>query len=140
MRDLKYAILFLAVLVYACKSEKAKITPTDCVENILKKDDSLGTVRNHSCKEISLSKTITQYTSSLNRLDFSTCPEKFTTAFKLHITAWGEMIAVTNNHESLRGEMHDLFDKIETSSDSVIFKEKLKAIWDTWDEIEKSKV
>ena len=140
MRDLNYCILFFVLFGFSCKSEKSKITAKDCVDAIMKKDDSLGTVRNHACEKISLSKTIASYTSSLNNLDFSSCPKSFTKAFELHIDAWNDMVTITNNHDSLRGEMHELFDKIEVSTDSVLFKQKLKTIWDTWEEIEKSKV
>lgn len=137
MRGLHYCILIFILFAYSCKAEKTKTHSKECIEVILKKDDSLGTIRNHACEKISLSNTINQYTSSLNNLDFLNCPEDFKNAFQLHIKAWNDMTSITNNYDSLRGEMHTLFDEIESSKDSIIFKQKLKIIWDTWAVIEK---
>ncbi|MDJ0645873.1 MAG: hypothetical protein QNJ57_07830 [Flavobacteriaceae bacterium] len=138
-----YTLSLLLLMIFSCQKTKKEDsiarTSEQCVTYILKKDDSLGTIRNHSCEKISLSTTIQQYTSSLNELDFSNCPEDFSKAFKDHISAWNEMTAITDRHDQLRGEMHDLFDIIEKSLDSTEFAARLKAIWDTWEPIEKAK-
>lgn len=106
-----------------------------CIEYILAADDSLGKMRNHACEEFSLSKTIEDYTASLRALDWNACPIEFTSSFEAHIKAWENMTPVTNNYDSLRGEMHDLFDIIAVSSDSTLFNERLDHIWSTWDSI-----
>ncbi|NNC69658.1 MAG: hypothetical protein HKN90_02430 [Flavobacteriaceae bacterium] len=111
----------------------------ECVDHIFKKDDSLGTVRNHTSEEISLSETIKRYTAALNHLDFSNCPDEFSAAFNEHIVAWNQMKDVTDRYSDLRGEMHDLFDVIDKSKDSSEFRAHLKAIWDTWEPIEKAR-
>ena len=46
------------------------------------------------------------------------------------------MTMVTDQYPNLRGEMHDLFDIIEKGKDSGAFKTHLKAIWDTWENVE----
>ncbi len=46
------------------------------------------------------------------------------------------MIPLAETHPELRGEMHVLFDKLEKCADAETFKPLLKAIWDTWAEIE----
>ena len=128
--------LWVMVLVLSCKSKETKAI--DCIDHVIKLDDSLGKKRNVDCVELSLSKTIINYTDAINSIDFSQCPEDFTTAFKSHIEAWNDMIEVTDNHDNLRGEMHDLFDSIEHTKDSLQFKIYLNTIWSTWADVEKA--
>ena len=130
-----------ALLVFACKQKDTKESEGHskaCIDSIFKKDDALGAIRNHDSEVMSLSETINRYTAELNKLDFTNCPNAFTTAFNDHIQAWDEMRVVTDQYPDLRGEMHDLFDRIEKGKDSVQFKLRLKAIWDTWEPIEKA--
>lgn len=133
-------LMFLSVLsLSACvkvNSSEGKLL--SCVDVILKKDSELGEIRNHACEKISLSKTIDEYVSSLEKLDYSTCPESFTNAFKNHRSAWIDTKQITNRYPELRGEMHDLFDEINKTSDSTEFKKLVKGIWDTWAEVEKA--
>ena len=119
-------------------AKKSIVSQKQCVDFIMKQDDSLGTIRNHFCETSSLSETITQYANSLTDLDFSDCPNEFTSAFNKHIEAWRQMLPIANQNNELRGELHALFDKIEVSEDSIQFKIKLKGIWDTWADIEKA--
>ena len=109
-----------------------------CIERVIALDDSLGTLRNHACEKISLSATIEQYVAGMRAMNFERCPGDFTKAFNQHIEAWSNMQVVTDRHPDLRGEMHDLFDQLEAGADSAQFKPRLKAIWDTWGEIEKA--
>lgn len=129
-------LLFLIACLLSCNSNAYKEEQKSCVDSVIRMDDSLGSIRNNASKTISLSETIKDYIESLNELEFNACPEKFHIAFKEHIEAWEEMIRTTDNHPEVRGEMHDLFDKIELSPDSIVFKRKLKRIWDTWAPIE----
>ena len=142
--SLKLGFVCISLLIMNCTDKKkdnpiSKDTAQDCITNVLKQDDSLGTIRNHACEAISLSATIDQYVSALNRLDFEACPESFHTAFKNHAEAWTKMEEFTTQYPDLRGEMHDLFDSIEKGKDSLSFKPLLKAIWDTWADVETSK-
>ncbi|WP_411766995.1 hypothetical protein [Winogradskyella sp. A3E31] len=111
-----------------------------CIENILKQDDSLGSVRNYACESMSLSNTINQYVNAIEKLNFEKCPEEFHKAFKSHTAAWSNMGEFTEAYSDLRGEMHDLFDQIEKSKDSTEFKLLLDAIWDTWKDVEDAKI
>ena len=128
------------VLISGCKTSEEKkeapISAEQCIKAVLEQDSILGNIRNHATETLSLSKTITNYTNGLNELDFNSCPPGFSEAFQAHIDAWIAMTTVTDNYSSLRGEMHDVFDQLELSKDSVAFKIKLKAIWDTWKTIE----
>ncbi|MEW4923675.1 hypothetical protein [Algibacter sp. 2305UL17-15] len=108
----------------------------ECINFILSQDDSLGRIRNHACKSISLSNTIDQYVASINNLDFKNCPKDFFHAFENHMNAWTGMKQVTDNFPDLRGEMHDLFDTIAKSKYKQTFDPLLKDIWDTWELVE----
>ncbi len=136
-------ICALALLVTGCKNvasnEKqgntdAKIN--DCIERVIALDSSFGKDRNHDCEKISLSATITKYTNRLSELSYDGCAEEFKVAFQGHIKAWQNTMKVTDNYPDLRGEMHDLFDQINTTKDSTVFKPLVKDIWDTWADIE----
>lgn len=135
-------LLLLIILLFAsCKQEKKAIPTTiitkkECIDNVLKLDDSLGKLRNIECKQITLSKSIKNYTKALSNLDYTSCPEVFSKTFNQHIIAWNNMIEITDKYSTHRGEMHDLFDQIEISKDSTQFKVLLKDIWNTWDNIE----
>ena len=135
-------IIGAIALIYACKADP-RPTPINklertCVQNILKQDSILGGIRNHQCEELSLAKTIENYTQALSILNFEDCPPDFYKAFKAHIAAWNEMAVFVHPENDLRGELHDLFDLIKAKDDTGEFDRKLKAIWDTWSEIEAS--
>ncbi len=110
--------------------------PTACMERIIALDDSLGSLRNHQCEQVSLDQTIANYAEGLEALDFSGCPPEFVSAFTSHIRAWRDMQPVAAQFPGLRGEMHDLFDQIALSPDSTVFQSRLDRIWSTWAEIE----
>ncbi|CAL2102311.1 conserved protein of unknown function [Tenacibaculum sp. 190130A14a] len=135
---MRLLFLFACLLILAnCKNNKHTFTKTkNCVELIVKKDDSLGSIRNHDSKKISLSSTIDKYISSVEKLHFSDCSKDFNKAFQNHLSAWKDMKAVTDNHTLLRGEMHSLFDSIKQTNDSLVFTKKLTAIFDTWKTVE----
>jgi len=103
---------------------------------VISTDDSLGLIRNFQSEKTSLSVSIGQYVAEISTLDLSECPEEFRKAFTDHVLAWQEILAVTDRYGSLRGEMHDLFEMIETGKDSVVFGDKQRRIWETWAEVE----
>jgi len=107
-----------------------------CMETIMEQDSILGEIRNHASEQMSLSASISNYVTSINQLDFQKCPEAFKSAFQEHAQAWSDMTSVTDNYPDLRGELHDLFDKLEKSEDAVAFKKHLENIWATWRDIE----
>ncbi|MBT8296384.1 MAG: hypothetical protein KJO51_08200 [Gramella sp.] len=111
---------------------------TDCVQRILARDSILGEVRNHATETTSVSKTVLDYTRELDSLDYSNCPEEFKKAFHEHINAWLNVRSVTDKYPHLRGEMHDVFNEIEKTSDSVRFKQLVGKIWETWARVEKA--
>lgn len=107
-----------------------------CMTRVISTDDSLGLIRNFQSEKTSLSVSIGQYVAEISTLDLSECPEEFRKAFTDHVLAWQEILAVTDRYGSLRGEMHDLFEMIETGKDSVVFGDKQRRIWETWAEVE----
>jgi len=141
-----FAILLVTASLLACSKSQHKqtsqqplstnLSSRDCVKSVIALDDSLGKVRNHACETLSLAQTIQNYANGLQRIDFRNCPPGFTAAFAKHRQAWLDMIPLAETHPELRGEMHVLFDKLEKGADAETFKPLLKAIWDTWAEIE----
>jgi hypothetical protein len=108
------------------------------ISAIIAQDDSLGVVRNHACETIPLAQTIRDYTEALAGLDYSDCPENFTSAFASHRQAWEQLIPFAEQYPDLRGEMHDLFDQLEKGPDAERFKPLVERIWETWREVEKA--
>lgn len=141
-----FLTLFVSGIFISCNSETADSAKTDsgtqqeqkiCIDRFLKADDSLGKIRNHACETISLSETILQYENALRKTDYKSCSPSFETAIDKHLDAWHEIVKVTDRYPDLRGEMHDLFSKLENGKDSTLFKPLLDAIWDTWAGVEK---
>lgn len=135
--------LLLGFLVNACqqnphsgKNDATTHSPKACMEKVIALDDSLGRARNHACEAISLSETIRQYADGMEKISYQDCPEAFSLAFQKHREAWLALIPITDQHSELRGEMHDLFKQIESGVDSAQFKPLVKAVWDTWAEVE----
>jgi len=142
-----FLILVTFLLILGCKGPKEKHNNSDltieiegknCVNQVLKRDSVFGEIRNHASENISLSETINNYTNDLKSIDYINCPEKFKSAFHAHIEAWLEIIKVSDKYPSLRGELHDIFAKLEKSEDSTEFKLLVKQIWDTWKIVEVS--
>lgn len=145
MKPLSFTLITLVIL--GCNNDLRKPDTLEsgyeanqalCIEKIFNRDSALGDIRNQASENISLSEAIANYTKELDALDYSNCPGEFVSAFREHIAAWNEVIRVTDNHASLRGEMHDLFGKLEKSQDSTEFKGLLKRVWDTWQAVEES--
>lgn len=142
---MKLIILFTFLLGYGCSgsldkkqtADEKKLYEKECIDRIIAADDSLGKIRNNACKVVSLSESIQQYTSEMEKLNYKDCPSTFTDAFEKHRQSWIAMLAVTDKYPDLRGEMHELFNQLEQSNDSSSFKPLLKSIWDTWAEVEK---
>jgi hypothetical protein len=141
-------IVFLAILVISGsklsvaqnktgESKTRALNEKECIDSVIRLDDSLGTIRNHACEKVALSISIKNYAEGIEKLNFKNCPAGFVKAFDIHRKAWIDMLKVTDRYPAMRGEMHDLFDQLEKTGDSVEFKMHLKMIWDTWAVIEK---
>ena len=110
----------------------------EAISTILTRDGELAAIRDHACEDTTLSATIRQYVAGIDALDFSGCPAEFTGAFRRHRDAWENSIAFFGQFDSLRGEMHLLFETIERGGESqkAAYEKELKAIMDTWSEVE----
>ena len=122
------------------KQKKADVTTginqTNCIERIFEKDSLLGEIRNHASENISLSRSIKNYTKELESLDYSDCPQKFVASFHDHIKAWKRVTKISDKYPLLRGELHNVFTILEKSEDSTEFKSLAKQVWDTWYRVE----
>lgn len=71
-------------------------------------------------------------------MDYSSCPDRFITAFHKHIEAWKMITKISNKYPSLRGELHEIFAELEKGKDSTEFKSLVKQVLDTWTIVEES--
>ena len=147
IKKLILAFVLSFVLFQSCKENDTRTTDDisndlksekDCISHIIAADDSLGSLRNNECREVSLSQTVKNYVANLESLNFENCSPEFTSAFQKHISAWVNTLSVTDNHLELRGEMHDVFNRIEKTKDSLEFRILVKDIWDTWAVVEEN--
>ena len=147
-RTIPSCLFILSVLFLACsqpknsgqeviKSETA-LNSRQCIDQIIAQDDSLGKVRNHACERISLAQTIREYTDAMGQFDYQNCPADFTIAFKKHREAWVALIPIVEKYPDMRGEMHTLFEILENGAHAAAFKLLVKAVWDTWGEVEEA--
>ncbi len=107
----------------------------DCIDEVISQDSYLGKMRNRASETISLSDAIYQYTGAISNLDFQDCPGDFVKAFKRHVSAWSDLLVVTDEYPTMRGEMHELFDRLQAGKHSKIFNPLLASVWDTWEEV-----
>lgn len=131
--------IFLFLFYFACgetQQPQHSPEPPACIGRIIAADDSLGAVRNHASETISLSESIRNYAAGLKKLDFRDCPPAFTKAFENHRQAWLAMVPFVERFPEMRGEMHELFEQLEKGEQAAEFRPLLKAIWDTWEEVE----
>lgn len=137
-----FALFALALLTTACRSAghpavaKTANSPQDCIQRVIALDDSMGRVRNHACETISLAQTVQNYADGMKQADFRNCPPAFADAFERHRQAWINLIPVMEKYPDMRGEMHILFNHLEIGKDAASFNPLLKAVWDTWAEVE----
>lgn len=108
-------------------------------ERVMAYDRLLGKQRDSIPELAGLSLAASAYVTGLDSIDYSGCPQSLQDAFKKHRDAWHNMIEFLKQHDSLRGEMHELFEQIRALSAEQ--KEQLdahqKQIMDSWSEIEK---
>lgn len=118
--------------------EKQQVTAAErtCMDKVIAEDDSIGKIRNKECKTLSLSQTITNYTERMKKIRMEDCPKEFSKSFSQHIDSWNKLLEVTDKYPEMRGEMRDLFKKLEKSQDSVVFRKLKNNVWDTWDLVE----
>lgn len=108
------------------------------IRAVLEEDSELGGVRNHTSELQPLAEAVRAYVKGLDAIDFGKCPSDFTNAFKLHRDAWHESIRYFEEHDEMRGELHDLFDEIRgIDADARMRIEGIEMdIWGTWAEVE----
>ncbi len=110
------------------------------IERILEMDRILGKKRNLICEHASAATAVRAYLIGLDAIDFRPCPKEFVAAFRAHHNAWESSIPFLQIHDSLRGEMHDLFDKIRQLNDEqrTQLDKHVREITETWTMVEKA--
>ena len=104
------------------------------IDKILEQDTELGTIRNNQPYQIPLHQAVKNYCNSLRQLDYSKTPEVFSLAFIKHVEAWEAAIPEFEKFSELRGELHEIFEKIKPQSEDFLKLES--AIWSSWADIE----
>jgi len=133
-------LLLLMVLIVSCKdavvqnnNNAEKVKSLECIDRIIQRDEKLSKIRNYSCESLSLSESINNYLEELDKLDYSNCPPSFKVTFFDHITAWENMLVVTDEYPEPRGEMFVLFESIGKGDQKKELKKLLKELWYSWD-------
>ncbi|MGH1362186.1 MAG: hypothetical protein ACRBF0_01435 [Calditrichia bacterium] len=135
-------LLVFILLICGCESKKSETQKetseessyTAAIKMVLEKDSALGAIRNNAPKDTTLAQTVRNYSKALRQIDFSKCPQEFTSAFKAHIESWEASIEFLETYPALRGELHEAFDSIRSrgEADSIALAAIEKPIWDTW--------
>lgn len=115
-------------------------TQVVAMKRVFEADRVLAKVRDHFSETGSLDKAVSIYVMGLDNLDFNECPKSFHEAFVKHRDAWQKSVPFLSQHSELRGEMHELFDKIREMDEEVSSKLNghFKSIMDTWTDVEKA--
>ena len=110
------------------------------IQNAIAADARLSGTRNEATREQPLSTAIEEYVAGLKALDLDAAPQDFRDALATHREAWVKIGAYLKDFSELRGEMHDVFDKVrvETNTTLAEFTRLEKALFDTWADVEAS--
>jgi hypothetical protein len=118
-------------------STKERVAPREAIDRVLEMDALLSRQRNRLCQHQSLAAAVQAYVLGIDCLDFGPCPDRFSQAFRRHRDAWNDSIEFLRKHDSLRGEMHELFAQIERIDEAGRndLKRHADAISATWNEV-----
>ena len=107
---------------------------------ILEQDAELAAKRDRATEKQSAARTAAEYVQAMRKLDYSKTPPEFREAFEKHINAWDKSITFLEQHDDVRGEMHELFDKIREKSrnDKMKLESHVAQIFATWEDVEAS--
>ena len=110
----------------------------EAILKVLEQDTRLGTVRNNAPRNAPIAEAVRDYVTGLDALDLNDCPPDFQRALRRHRDAWQASIAFFEQHEELRGELHEVWDDIRARGDEARQNlEQLEAdILETWAEVE----
>jgi hypothetical protein len=130
------ACLLLAACATSAPSNSSSAAAA--IRAVLEEDTRLGGVRNHAPEAMPLAEAVGAYVRGLDAIDFGECPADFTAAFERHRDAWQESIRYFEEYPEMRGELHDLFDRIRgVSTDARMRIESIEQnLRGTWAEVE----
>lgn len=113
------------------------VTARDAMRRVFKVDELISDLRNHLPEKTTIAIAVANYVRGLDKIDFSGCPPEFVGAFKKHRHAWAASVQFFAQFDDLRGEMHELFDRIRERKDdsSRQLERHFKAIMSTWEEL-----
>jgi hypothetical protein len=122
----------------ATDEAQAYVFKSSNTQRILQIDAVLAKQRDLLSQEMSLAQAVKAYLVGLEAIDFSGCSQAFTAAFQRHRDAWEAAIPFLEQHASLRGEMHQLFEQIgqvdEANHEELA--RHTQAIMGSWAEVE----
>ncbi len=124
--------------IQAAEDDSELSSQEGAINRVLEIDAVISKQRNLLSTSVSLDAAVKAYLLGLDAIDFSKCTEKFQLAFRSHRQAWERAIPLLTKHNSLRGEMHTLFDQIKAGSeeDKAKLEGILADITQTWKEVE----
>jgi hypothetical protein len=111
------------------------------ISRVLRRDEELGAIRNERSRVVSIDVAASDYADAVEAIDFAMTPGAFESAYQRHATAWRALSDQLARHESwreMRGEMHDVFDRILATDESGVagVRTRLDDVWATWSEVE----
>ncbi len=141
--------LVLAVGVSACattpstdiglrQSARVSSAHADAIRVALAVDDSAGRARNHRCESAPLHVAVSEYVGAIDAIDLDETTPRFAAALRAHRDAWQALVGPLGQRSGLRGEMHDLFDRLTDEADPLheTFVALIEDVWATWGEVE----
>lgn len=126
------------VIDFHCQRSVDTSTAKQAIDRVLNMDALISQQRNLATHHVPIADAIRIYLTGLDAIDFEDCPQGFTSAFRKHRDSWEKSLAFFESHADLRGEMHDVLDKIrEKGTDAATALDgHFKHIMDTWSEVE----
>ena len=136
------AAALVSIALFSCRASApvAESTPESSMLRVLAADEDAGAVRNEVPHAAPVAQAVRDYVKDLDALDYEGCPADFVAAFRTHRDAWVLMGEYLEPFGDLRGEMHDVFDRIGVDSNPTAgeFQRLLGDVWSTWGEVETS--
>ena len=135
--NLPIAALSLLLALCACATPPAE---ERAVDRVLAEDARFGRARDEAPRLVPIAQAVEGYVAGLASVKLTDCPDDFAVAFTDHSQAWALMVPFLRRYPDLRGELHDVFEWLESedNSEAEEFKKLLQAVWDTWKKVEEA--
>lgn len=137
------AAWILALLLCGCASTgepDATLSQREAIAHVIAVDEAAGAARNQGTLTQAAASVVRAYADALREIDLEQTPPDFRAAWIAHIEAWEAMLPYLQQHDALRGEMHELFDRLlsESNPSAADFKRLHDEVWSTWADVEQA--